>query len=850
MSFEIENGVLKKYIEDDSATEVAIPDGVTSIADRAFANCKKMQSIIIPKTTNKIGMFAFNNCTSLNKVMLCGGDILFGVGAFYGCNAIKTVEINDINDWATCTFGNAQANPLSCSKELLINGENATDVTITAKIKALSDYAFYNCKSLQSITLPDKMKSIGEEAFIGCNSLQKITLPDSVDKIGKKAFEGCRAKINAPQSLIRQQKAFTAYITELFKKHFASSLTVADSAYLFLYQKSEDIVAIAKDVLIENHADSVKEIISLIKNEKISANAFDCIGELVFDLKKVIDVDLLKQVEEILRNNNSTDWADKIAEFIDISGSKSNSELPIESFCRMNFKDSTFNEILRKFKFDFSKYPVYYKNSDIVADEFVVKCALLPYFVAQEKSKHIRAYKTAHHYLSFDKNADKVIEELNKDDLVNLILNGCSIDDMCDKQYLLAPFCRVCDGKTISKVVSAMRSWEQWYRYGATGRSAIIMARGAIMLNNSREAMLYIDKCTGLHHYASMRNVDVDYIRDNVLADFGFDENGLIHYDLGATVIEVCVEKDLSISMIDKSTNKVCKSLPKKNADLEKYSQASLEISDLKKNIKKIIKARNEMLFDMFLNGGTIKSETWQNSYLKNVILHRVAELVVWQQEENTFILSDKGPIDSCGNVYKIIDGQAISVAHPMEMDPETIKNWQHYFTSNNLKQPFEQIWEPVIGFDSIDKDRYKDIKIPYYRFLNKESIGIRVDDTDFHNSIDIYFENCSADIIRLDWQRHNIDRTDNFEIQSFSVNQKSRKTNHLVGYLDRVTIYGRILKDDISIVDYLDTFTLAQITEFIDVASKNDCKNVVSALIEYKNKLYSDFDPMAEFVL
>jgi hypothetical protein len=42
----------------------------------------------------------------------------------------------------------------------------------------------------------------------------------------------------------------------------------------------------------------------------------------------------------------------------------------------------------------------------------------------------------------------------------------------------------------------------------------------------------------------------------------------------------------------------------------------------------------------------------------------------------------------------------------------------------------------------------------------------------------------------------------------------------------------------------------LAQITEFIDLASKNECFNVTALLLDYKNRAFVDYDPMDEFSL
>ena len=139
---------------------------------------------------------------------------------------------------------------------------------------------------------------------------------------------------------------------------------------------------------------------------------------------------------------------------------------------------------------------------------------------------------------------------------------------------------------------------------------------------------------------------------------------------------------------------------------------------------------------------------------------------------------------------------------------------------------------------------------IPYYRFRSMEKHGIQVDDCDFHNDINIYFEDCEAWVERIDWQRHQIDNDDRFEVQDFSFKKYTRQVNHIVAYLDRITIYDRIRNDDTSIGAILPNFTLAQILEFIKIASENNCINVTLLLLDYKHEHFADFDPMDEFVL
>jgi hypothetical protein len=166
------------------------------------------------------------------------------------------------------------------------------------------------------------------------------------------------------------------------------------------------------------------------------------------------------------------------------------------------------------------------------------------------------------------------------------------------------------------------------------------------------------------------------------------------------------------------------------------------------------------------------------------------------------------------------------------------------------LKQPFSQIWEPAVDKTTIKEDRYAGCLIPFYRFRGQSKHGINVEDYDFHNEIYIEFDECNASVERIDWRRHDIRNEDNFEVTSFSFNKYTRKVNHIVAYLDNITIIGRILKDDTSIAPFLPQFTVAQIAEFIKLASENKCSAVTAILLDYRQKNFPNIDPMAEFTL
>ena len=70
-----------------------IPDGVETIDDGAFLNCRHLTSIRIPDSVRKIGKWAFQNCTALRDVDISDKVETIGDEAFSGCTALQRVTL-------------------------------------------------------------------------------------------------------------------------------------------------------------------------------------------------------------------------------------------------------------------------------------------------------------------------------------------------------------------------------------------------------------------------------------------------------------------------------------------------------------------------------------------------------------------------------------------------------------------------------------------------------------------------------------------------------------------------------------------------------------------------------------
>ena len=852
-------------------TSIELPEALEILGHDTFCDCKKLKTAVICGKVQTVGSRVFYNCRALESVSIGDGVEIIEQEAFSSCYALKNLVIpNSVTEIRTNAFLRCPQLPTDVfpQKVVVAGGPDfLANVGIGDEngciIKDATLVSYVGEPGVVRITEGVERINAGVFnhlfAWRVAKATTEIILPDSLVYFDENNLPRT-LKINIPKGFLqRREKQPAKFLLSLLSSPWTHEATPLDYVCVLLFQGGKEMNELCKKRLgwkPKEAAEAFLEATSFgLKGPEYVKGA-----EFIFEHKDKTEqktIDAFYACAKNAKAKKAVDLLRPIAteeEDAPQKCAKAVAQHPIEEFCQEQFVEHYLDKTVKKANLYAKSFEgVLYKGSDKKAPAFVVKCAIVPYIaLMEERPKHIGGYKTDHLPVSFIENADKVAAELDPVTFIQALEKIASVDFMgYDKPQCLIPLCRYGNENHIKELVSKLRQWENWNSCGSSGRSAIIVARGAIMLNDSREAMLYIEKCKKLYTYARMRGMDEDVLRDTKLAEFGLDANGCKIFDLGNTTIEASVGQDLAISLYDVTAKKIVKSLPKKGADPDKHAAASAQLSDLKKNLKKVVKSRNDILFERFLDGKTQKAPGWIASYTKNPVLHRVAELIVWNQEKNTFILTKNGAVDCDGNTYLISDGSPVGVAHPKDMTKAELAAWQKYFTSHGLKQPFEQIWEPVVDSKSIQTDRYKGYMIPFFRFKGREKHGIFIQDWDFHNQIDISFEGCDANVERIDWRRHDISMDDRFEITSFSIGRSlTRKVNHIVAYLDRITVYGRILNDDVSVVGMLPMFTLAQIMEFINAASENNCTNVLAVLMDYKNRTFVDFDPMEEFSL
>ena len=195
--FEIENGVLKKYT--GTATEVVIPEGVTSIGDYAFIGCSSLTEVVIPERVTSIGDYAFADCSSLSGMTLPKGLISIGYEAFCGCSGLEYIKVEEGNA-VFDSRGNCNA-VIETESNMLIRG--CKNTIIPEDVTGIGKQAFCRCTSLTGIVIPEGVTGIGSGAFYECTNLEEINIPEGVAVLEANTFNGCESlkKIALPEGV-------------------------------------------------------------------------------------------------------------------------------------------------------------------------------------------------------------------------------------------------------------------------------------------------------------------------------------------------------------------------------------------------------------------------------------------------------------------------------------------------------------------------------------------------------------------------------------------------------------------------------------------------------------------------
>jgi hypothetical protein len=170
----------RAFAESNIIGPLTIPYSVTSIGSEAFRRCRLITVVNILDGIGTFGSDAFRECSAVDSVIIRGSILTIPDGAFKDCSGLRRLDIvNGVEHIGISAFENC----ISLNEDLLL----------PSTIKTIGDSAFRNCSGLSlTLVLPESLTNISANAFNNCNNLSgNLYIPNTVTNIDDGAFENC-----------------------------------------------------------------------------------------------------------------------------------------------------------------------------------------------------------------------------------------------------------------------------------------------------------------------------------------------------------------------------------------------------------------------------------------------------------------------------------------------------------------------------------------------------------------------------------------------------------------------------------------------------------------------------------
>ena len=174
----------------DPLTELIIPEGITTIKNYTFFNCKSLTRVVIPDGVTSIGEEAFNSCSNVTEAVISDTVEHIGYAAFACCEKLSTLQL-----------GNGV---ISIGENAFESCISLTEVNIPNNVTDIGPGAFASCANLVSIRVPDSVTYLGAVAFGSCSSLKEVSLSNNLYILEHSLFAGCQSltDVSIPNSVL------------------------------------------------------------------------------------------------------------------------------------------------------------------------------------------------------------------------------------------------------------------------------------------------------------------------------------------------------------------------------------------------------------------------------------------------------------------------------------------------------------------------------------------------------------------------------------------------------------------------------------------------------------------------
>ena len=312
--------------------------------------------------------------------------------------------------------------------------------------------------------------------------------------------------------------------------------------------------------------------------------------------------------------------------------------------------------------------------------------------------------------------AAEMAKDINEADLASLaheVYEKWLADGAQSKTKWVLPFAAAFGGTTMtSKLTRAINDWPQHAR-GAIACDAV----AALALSSDPAALLTVDAISrkfkfrqvkaaagqALENAAKELGITAEELADRIVPDLGFDADGTRTFDYGPRSFTVRLTPTLELEVTN-DAGKTVKNLPApgKTDDGEKADAAYHEFKLMKKQIKTTVTAQKARLEAALSALRCWSADAWRALFVGNPIMHQFAMSLIWGVYEDgklraTFRYMEDGSFNTVDEEeYQLPDNALIGLAHPVELDSETLDAWKRQLEDYEITQSVPQLERPV----------------------------------------------------------------------------------------------------------------------------------------------------------
>lgn len=152
------------------------------------------ESFVIPETVKEISEYAFENCYNLKTVGIPASVETIGYGAFFNSYLENIIVDSDNKNYSNDGVGVLFDKNQTTLIQFPVNSE-VTSYKIPDSVTAVEDGAFHNNRSLKNVVVSSGMKALGDYVFLFCESLEYVHIPAETETIGEEIIDYTTAYI-------------------------------------------------------------------------------------------------------------------------------------------------------------------------------------------------------------------------------------------------------------------------------------------------------------------------------------------------------------------------------------------------------------------------------------------------------------------------------------------------------------------------------------------------------------------------------------------------------------------------------------------------------------------------------